>query len=189
MAFRNKTIANPKTGQTIKFLQTSMDTGGRLLEMESTFRPHSEEPPSHYHPFQEEQFSIVSGQLTVRINGKLKMFVRGDQFTVPKNTSHAMWNASAAPTIINWKVSPALDTEYFFETTVGLAREGKTDEKGMPNLLQVALIANKYNKIFRLSKPPYFVQKIFFSVLTPFAYLAGYRSTYKEHLAAPTNPG
>jgi quercetin dioxygenase-like cupin family protein len=177
MAFKNKTIINPKTGQTIKFLQTAKDTDGRLLEMEATFRPHSEEPPTHYHPLQEEKFSIITGQLTVRINGKLKMFLQGDQFTIPKNTDHSMWNASGLPTMVNWKVSPALNTESFFETTIAFAREGKTDKKGMPNILQVALIANKYNKIFRLSRPPFLMQKILFSILTPFAYLAGYRST------------
>ena len=182
MAFKNKVIANPKTGQTIKFLQTAKETGGRLLEMETTFRAYSREPMAHYHPKQEEFFTIISGELRVRIHGDLKTYVEGDQFHVPRNTVHAMWNASGAAAIVNWKVTPALNTESFFETTIGLASEGKTDEKGMPNILQVALIANKYDNIFRLSRPPYFLQKIIFSILVPVAYVAGYRSAYDKYL-------
>ena len=40
MAFKNKQISNPKTGQDIKFLQTAKDTNGKLLEMEATYNSH-----------------------------------------------------------------------------------------------------------------------------------------------------
>ena len=182
MAYKDKIITNPKTGQTIKFLQTARDTGGRLLEMESSLRGHSTEPPLHYHPYQEETFSIISGQLTVRLNGELKTYSAGDQFHVSKDEVHSMWNEGEAPAVINWRVSPALETEYFFENTFGLAANGKSNEKGMPGILQIALLANKYDKIFRLSKPPFVLQKILFSILTPVAYLTRYRSSYDRYL-------
>lgn len=182
MAYKNKTITNSKTGQTIKFLQTAQDTGGRLLEMESTFRAHTTEPPLHYHPYQDEKFIIISGQLTVRLNGEIKIFAAGDQFHIPKKMVHAMWNESASPAVVNWQISPALKTEMFFENTFGLANDGRTNEKGMPNILQVSLLVNKYDDFFRLSKPPFLIQKIVFSILAPVAYLAGYRSAYKKYL-------
>lgn len=182
MAYKDKIITNPKTGQTIKFLQTARDTDGHLLEMESTLRSHSTEPPLHYHPYQEETFSVISGQLTARLNGELRTYSAGDQFHVPKNTVHSMWNEGETPAVINWRVSPALETEYFFENTFGLSINGKTNDKGMPGILQIALIAKKYNNIFRLSKPPFFIQKIIFCILTPVAYLAGYRPSYEKYL-------
>jgi len=37
MAFKNKIILNPKTRNEIKFLQTSKDSDGKILEMESTY--------------------------------------------------------------------------------------------------------------------------------------------------------
>jgi hypothetical protein len=42
-------------------------------------------------------------------------------------------------------------------------------------------MANKYASVFRLSKVPYTVQKIVFIMLTPFAYLLGYRPTYEKY--------
>ena len=180
MAYKGKIINNKKTGQQVKFIQTADDTGGELLEMESFFQPHSKEPVPHYHPFQEEDFVVLEGEITVRINGKLHTLKQGDTLHVNKNQVHSMWNQSGNTARVNWKVMPASDTEYFLENGIGIANEKKTNDKGMPGLLQVALLANRFSHVYRVAKPPYVVQKILFTTLTPFSYLAGYRPCYKE---------
>lgn len=182
MAFKGKQISNPKTGQDIKFLQTAKDTDGKLLEMEATYNARSKEPATHYHPFQVEDFTVLSGQLTVRMDSQLKVLKQGDALHIPLNKVHAMWNDTDEKTIVNWKVRPAMNTENLLETATGLAIDGKTKADGMPKILQVALMANKYAAVFRLAKPPFAVQKILFVVLAPFAYLCGYRPTYKKYL-------
>lgn len=182
MAFKTKTISNSKTLQDIKFLQTAKDTGGQLLEMESTYNAFSKEPVAHYHPYQTEDFTVLSGELTVRIDGEVKILKRGDTLHIPPNKVHAMWNNKEGRTVVNWKVWPAMDTEYLLETGTGLANDGKTNAAGMPGILQVALMANKYAAVFRLAKPPYAVQKILFVLLTPFAYLFGYRPSHKKYI-------
>jgi len=58
--------------------------------MESTFKANSVEPPLNYHPHQEENFSVISGELSVKINGVLKTYAAGDKFHVPKNMPHSM---------------------------------------------------------------------------------------------------
>jgi quercetin dioxygenase-like cupin family protein len=180
MAYKGKIINNKKTGQQVKFIQTADDTGGELLEMESFFQPHSKEPVPHYHPFQEEDFVVLEGEITVRINGKLHSLKQGDTLHVNKKQVHSMWNQSGNTARVNWKVMPASDTEYFLENGIGIANEKKTNDKGMPGLLQVALLANRFSHVYRVAKPPYAVQKILFTTLTPFSYLAGYRPCYKE---------
>ena len=181
MAFKNKIINNTKTGQSFRFIQTGKETDGQLLEMESTFRPQSVEPPSHHHPFQEEYFVILEGELTVRIDGQLKIFKQGDALHIPVNKIHSMWNNSNSKTVVNWKVQPAMDTEGLLKTVTGLANDGKTNDKGVPNLLQAVLMANKYSNVFRLAKPPFYIQKILFMILTPFSYLLGYKPVYKKY--------
>ena len=182
MAYKNKMIRNPKAHMAIRFLQTAKDTNGRFLEMEARYAAHSAEPVAHYHPHQEEDFMVLSGELTVKINGRVKILRAGEGLHIPEKTVHSMWNNSNGATIVNWKVTPAMNTENLLETTAGLAVDGKTNSKGRPPVLQVALMANKYAEVFRLSKPPYFVQKIVFTVLSPFAYLAGYQPDYKKYL-------
>lgn len=180
MAYKGKVINNKKTGQQIRFIQTSDDTGGELLEMESLFQPNSTEPIPHYHPFQEEIFTVLEGQITVRINGELKLFTRGDKMHLKRNEVHSMWNHSNNIARVNWKVMPASDTEYFLENGIGIANEKKTNAKGMPSLLQVALFAKRFSHVYRLARPPYPVQLLLFTILSPISYLAGFRSCYKQ---------
>ena len=182
MAFRNKEITNPVTGQMIKFLQTTKDTNGALLEMISTYRSFSQEPPIHYHPYQAEDFRVTEGELTVRINGEKKILQAGDSLHVAPNVAHTMWNGSRKKAVVHWKVYPARDTEYLLETTIGLACDGKTNETGMPGFLQIALLMSRFSDVFRLKKPPYIIQKIIFTMARPIGYLLGYRSTYRHHI-------
>jgi quercetin dioxygenase-like cupin family protein len=182
MAKKNKIITNPVTGQTIRFIQTSKDTDGTLLEMESTLAPYSTEPLPHFHPVQLEEFIIMQGSISVRINGKKKILQAGEKLTLFPNTHHSMWNHTGEKAVVNWKVQPALETEKFFETAMGLAADGKVNKKGMPSLLQTSLLVSKYKKEYRLSKPSLFVQSVIFCLLMPIAKWRGYKSVYPSYL-------
>ena len=182
MAYRNKIIRNVQLGQEIRFLQTAKDTDGTLLEMESTYHAASKEPPPHYHPHQEEDFTVVEGELHVRLEDHLVILKKGDHLHIPKNRVHSLWNGSEKRIVVNWKVQPAMNTEYFLETAVGISAHQKTGQSGRPSILQVALLANAYSSVFRLSKPSYGIQKIIFSILTPLAYLKGYRPVYEKYI-------
>ena len=85
MAYPSKVLSNPITGQSIKFIQTIRDTQGLLLEMESTYQPHSTEPMPHFHPQQEEHFKVLAGSISVRLNGELKVLHAGDTLNIPAN--------------------------------------------------------------------------------------------------------
>jgi len=182
MAYKNKTIHNPRTRHEIRFVQTAGDTDGELLEIVATYHAHSKEPAPHYHPYQTEDFEVLEGELTVRIDNGVRVLKPGEKLHIPKNKVHSMWNNSEGITIVNWQVRPAMNTENFLETAVGLANDGKTNVEGMPNILQVSLMANQYADVFRLARPPFIIQKMVFLALTPFAYLAGYRPTYKQYI-------
>lgn len=182
MAYAGKKISNRHTGQSILFLQTARDTEGQLLEMESSFAPFSKEPAPHFHPYQHEVFTVISGELTVRMEDRVIVLTPGQQLEIPRYKVHAMWNNSSRNTVVNWKVSPALETEEFLENAMGLAHEGRINSNGMPSLLQVALMARRYEAEFRLSKPSPLVQKLLFTVLKPFALLAGYQASYKKYI-------
>jgi mannose-6-phosphate isomerase-like protein (cupin superfamily) len=183
MAYKNKTIRNPITGQQIRFIQTSKDTNGQVLEMESTYNPMSKEPVSHYHPCQDENFTVISGELRVRLDGEETHTLQaGDTLQIPRGQIHSMWNSSKQKAVVNWQVRPALNTEELLETMMGLATDGKCNKKGMPGLLQVALTSGKYNRETRFVSPPLLIQRLFFSLLTPFARMAGYKAVYPKYL-------
>ncbi|MBS4066924.1 MAG: cupin domain-containing protein [Chitinophagaceae bacterium] len=182
MAYKNKIISNPVTNQTIKFLQTAKDTAGSLLEMQSTYVGKSKEPAVHYHPKQQELFTVLEGELSVVINGKKSILKKGDQLQIAANEVHSMWNDTDGTTVVNWKVWPALDTEYLLETATGLATDGKTNKDGMPDILQLSLTGVRFDHVFRIAKPPHTILIFLFYFLTPIARLLGYKSVYEKYI-------
>lgn len=160
-------IHNQKTGQQLRVLKSAADTDGALLEMEATYQPHSPEPPSHYHPYQEEEFVFLSGELMVRIFGEVHTFRQGDVLHVPAKKVHSMWNEGDQPATVLWRVWPALDTEEFLAAATGLANEGKTNQQGKPALMEGAALGRKYAHVFRLASPPFLVQRVLFLVVVP----------------------
>ncbi|MBI1224827.1 MAG: cupin domain-containing protein [Bacteroidetes bacterium] len=170
-----KTIFNSKTGHRYELIRTPEETKGELLEMRAFYPPNSSEPPAHFHPLQTEVFKILSGELTVRKEGKVKKYKAGEGFTVPPNMVHSMWNDTGEETAVQWNISPALNSVQFFETLANLANAGKTNERGKPSLLQAAMMMQYFSPEMQLAKPPRWVQKPVFGLLASIAGLLGYR--------------
>ena len=170
MAYKGKRISNPVNRQMIEFVTTAEDSQGRMLEMISTWQPHSPKPIEHYHPRQEEIFTVLEGELTVKVSGRQYTLTKGESIKMSASTVHAMWNDSAAPVVANWKVFPAGRTEHFLETGMELAAEGKLNPKGFSGKIRGLLLARKYRSEFRLHRPPYLIQILLFLLLTPLSF-------------------
>ena len=182
MAVPNKRISNRFTGLDIVFLQTARDTAGAMLEMEATYHTGSREPVSHYHPRQTEDFTVIEGELQVKLDGVMRTLRPGETLHIAAGQRHSMWNSGTTPAVVIWRVQPAMDTEYLLETLTGLANAGKTDANGFPGILQVALTANAISDVMRIAAPPFPVQWTAFTLLRPLARLLGYKPTYPEYL-------
>ena len=63
--------------------------------------------------------------------------------TVPAGTPHKFWNAGDDEAHFVCEVRPALQFEQLLETMFALAADGKTNRKGMPNPLRLAVIAQR----------------------------------------------
>jgi hypothetical protein len=59
--------------------------------------------------------------------------------------------------------------EQLFETTVALAREGRTTRNGLPKPLDLALFVREFENEVQAAFPPVWVQR---ATLAPFAWLA-----------------
>jgi hypothetical protein len=57
-----------------------------------------------------------------------------------------------------------------------LAEDGRTNDHGMPNPLQLAVIADAYADTIRVPFPPAFVQRLGLALVAPIARRLGYRA-------------
>jgi hypothetical protein len=75
-------------------------------------------------------------------------------------------------------VTPALEFERLIATMYTLAADGKTNKKGMPNPLRLAVIANNHFDDVRLPGIPHALQKLALAMGAPVGRLVGYGATY-----------
>ncbi len=79
------------------------------------------------------------------------------------------------------EVRPGARFEEMILNAFGLARDGRVDARGRPNLLQLALFAREFDDVIRFTRPPRAAQRALFGLLAPLARLAGYRGSYPEY--------
>ena len=190
MARAGEKIYNPVQEDSIEFRQTAGDTGGELISGEMVVSPCGGNQ-LHVHPLQEEHFEVLSGTFGVQIGDEQRSLGEGEEATVPPGTPHRWFNEDEQEEArILLELRPALNTETFFETLYGLARDGETDEHGIPNLLQQAVTLTGINKgeIYRAS-PPVAVQKALMAALAPVGRLMGYKDHYPKYSATETPSG
>jgi len=102
----------------------------------------------------------------------------GQRLTVPAGTAHKFWNAGDEEAHFVCEIRPALQFESLIETMFGLASDGKTNRKGMPNPLRLAVIANAHFDTVRLPFPPAPMQRLALAMGAPVGRLFGYGATY-----------
>jgi quercetin dioxygenase-like cupin family protein len=171
-------VVNPVTGERLIFHQTSADTDGEYCELEVIVEPGGAVAAAHVHPFQTEQFTVVSGTLGVKLGRERKELAPGEVAVIEPGTPHKFWNAGTDTLRFVAEVRPALQFESLIETMFGLATDGKTNRKGMPNPLRLAVIANHHFDDVRLPKIPHWMQKAGLAMGAPLGRLLGYQPTY-----------
>jgi mannose-6-phosphate isomerase-like protein (cupin superfamily) len=178
MIRKGDVIENPVTGERLVFLETSAETGGEYTLVECTIRPDGFVAAAHVHPHQTERFEIESGTVAFKLDGATIVAGAGESVVVPPGSSHKFWNAGETDAVFVTEVRPALGFERLIETMFSLAADGKTNRKGMPNPLRLAVIANAHFDDVRLPFPPAWLQKLGLAMGAPMGRLLGFRADY-----------
>ena len=175
-----QTIENPVTGERIVFRKTAADTQGEAVVIETFVEPNGFVAAAHLHPAQEERFEILAGTLEFKLGGKKIVAEPGDRVVVPAGTAHRFKNVGDETAHFVCEVRPALQFEQLIETMFTLAGDGKTNRKGMPNPLRLAVIARHHFGDVRLPFPPVWMQRMGLSLGAPVGRLFGYSPSYSS---------
>ena len=160
---QSRVIHNKLTGQLIRVIESN----DQCLKMEALYPPHSPKPVHHYHPYQTEIFTVLRGELFVKLDDANYILKDGDQLIIPACVKHSMWNASEHETTVHWEVRRAMKTVEFFEVVANTLDVKGNRRNSKPSLWKTLAIALTFENEFRMARPPFIFQKIIFTILKP----------------------
>ncbi|MBK6888506.1 MAG: cupin domain-containing protein [Sphingobacteriales bacterium] len=101
-----RTIVNPIIKDTVTFLQTSEESGGKITEGEITLMPGGKNP-LHYHKTYSETFTAIEGELGLKLGKKgSKILKAGESYTVEPMSLHSFFNPTDREIKFNVKIRP-----------------------------------------------------------------------------------
>ena len=153
-------LVNPVTGERLVWELTSHDTNGAYTLFDTYVEPGGSVAAAHVHPYQTEIFTVIEGRLGVKRGREKLELGPGEVAMIDPGTAHKFWNAGDETLRFRAEVRPALQFESLIETMFGLAADGKTNKKGMPQPLRLAVIANHHFDVVRLPLIPHALQKL-----------------------------
>jgi mannose-6-phosphate isomerase-like protein (cupin superfamily) len=171
---------DPATGERGTILELPwMNPDGRTV-FELTALVGARVVGEHRHPVIVERFTALEGELTVNRDGQTSILREGETSVVEPGGWHDWWNASDRDARVRLEATPGERFLHSIEILWGLARLGHTNAKGMPNPLQLALLAREFSDVVVLRRPPPAIQRAIFGALAPIARWRGYRATYPQ---------
>ena len=134
----------------------------------------------HRHPSMLERFTVVQGELTVKLDGSTSILAEGQTSEVHQGQWHDWWNAANVDALVRVEARPGERFMHGIETLFGLAQLGHTNAKGMPDPLQLAMFGREFADTVQFRSPPPGVQRVMFVLLSLIAGPMGYRGTYPQ---------
>ena len=176
-------LHNPITGEYARVLEhTSERAVAELLAV-----PAGAVAGPHSHPVQEERFEVVDGVLGYRLGDRRGELRAGEAVTVPAGVVHDWWNAGEDDLRARVTVTPPGLFAAMIGAVWGLAVLGRTNAKGMPKLLDAALLAEAFADEIVFERPPRAVQRTLAATVAPLARRRG-RSVTGEVMKTAISP-
>jgi quercetin dioxygenase-like cupin family protein len=176
MAQSGQSIANPVTGELVVFRTTSAESDGALLAMDYYAPAGYVIAPTHVHPRQEERSEVLTGSLRGHIGGRKRSVAPGEAAVVPPGVRHAWRNVAHEELHMLVEFRPALRTERLLEALFGLAQAGRTNRRGMPAPLQMAVLMHDHLEETCAPAIPIGIQRAIIGSLAAVGRRRGYRS-------------
>jgi quercetin dioxygenase-like cupin family protein len=158
------------------------DTGGERLSADLYVRPGGAVAGKHVHAYTTERFEVLSGTVRFHVDGSEQIVGPGQRIEVPPGVVHDWWNIGDDEAHVRVEITPAERFELMAQNLYGLANDGKSNSRGVPRLLPLALFAREFRREAEFISPPRSVQRPLFAALAPLARALGYKAINPEYL-------
>jgi mannose-6-phosphate isomerase-like protein (cupin superfamily) len=174
-------VENPVTGELGILIKTPWEGNDPSLDAELHVQPGGAVAGEHVHENFDERFTVEAGRIGFRLDGRESVARPGDVVEIPRGSWHDWWNAGEEEAVARVTVSDGARFMLMIENLFGLARDGYTNEKGMPHPLQLTMFATEFRDVLVFKRPPAAIQSLVFGVLRPIARARGYRGSYPQY--------
>lgn len=123
-----RTIHNPDAGNTVTFLEKSIETDGEYTLLEIDLVPNGGNLP-HYHGRFTEQFTAINGTLGIELEGEEFLIEEGDSIKAGREQVHRFFNPGEETVTFQVLIEPGSPG---FEKALYMLY-GLADDKGIPN--------------------------------------------------------
>ncbi|MFN8151758.1 MAG: cupin domain-containing protein [Solirubrobacterales bacterium] len=173
---------NPVTGERVVALTDPSEHPDEVLVAQMTVRPGGRVAAAHHHPTLTERFLVLSGEVGFLLDGAELVLGAGEHAVVEPNVVHDWWQVGDEPADVIVEVTPGVRFKEMITTIFGLARDGKTNAKGVPSPPQLAVIGSEFSDVIVFETPPAIVQKLTIAPLAAIGRMRGLQPSYAKYL-------
>ena len=164
------------------FDQTIVSVDGDWLNTRLEVAPGAAGPPEHFHENFEERFTIVSGTLSILLNGEKRTLRAGETLVIPPMTRHKPYNDTNETVIVqgdNPKILP-VKFGYALSQLYGFMDQYPDGPSVRQMLMQLSVYGNDADT-WIADGPSLNMQKALRVIMAPTARLLGYKNYYEEY--------
>ena len=177
-----ETYENRVQGDRFVVREGSEETRGERLTGDLYIRPGGAVAGKHVHSSITERFEVVSGTVRFHVDGRDAVARPGEAVEVRPGVVHDWWNIGDDEAHVLIEIRPGARFELMIQNLFGLANDGKTDARGVPRLLPLALFSREFRREGEFIRPPRVLQHVLFAVLAPLARARGYKAIDPDYL-------
>lgn len=181
---RGQVFENPVSGERAVVLTDPREHPERVLVSHLYVTPGGRVAVAHRHPNLTERFHVLRGEVGFMIDGEERLLGPGEEAEVPPEALHDWWQVGGETAEVIVEVSPGDRFVEMVATMFGLARDGKSDGKGLPRPLQLAVTVRGFRDTMVIASPPSWLQALVFGTLAPIGRLAGRKPSYERYLSS-----
>lgn len=160
----------------------SEDTEGERLVVDLYVRPGGAVAGKHVHSYMTETFEVQSGTVRFHKDGVDAVARAGERVVIAPGVVHDWWNVGDDVAHVVVDIRPAERFELMIQQLYGLANDGKTNARGVPKSLPLALFIKEFRRDGEFVSPPPIIQRMFAAVVAPLARARGYKAVNPQYL-------
>lgn len=128
---RPRAVHDPARRETVTFLETAAESGGRHTLVELDLAPGAIDPP-HRHDGYDERLEVLDGALTVLADGVTRRLGPGETVLIRAGSMHALRTAAGRPAAVRVELRPGHQGyERAKQVAYGLAADRWAHRRGL----------------------------------------------------------